>query len=325
MQAFIKDSKTFETTSINLVLDYELKYSIYDTVSSVTIPTPANLPQVGDIIYLDGNGFFGVIKNVSLDYGKTELDVNQIMTLLGRDMFYQSSTFTYLEDYIVELITDNYTNCSDSFYALPYLTATAVTHTSSQMLPDLENNIYSVKSYASKMRRLYNIFCTWGISRTQLTLTVAQQIKTVKNVDFSNPNYVLTEQDFSTKSVSKITTFCEENSQTQTWILLNDGSIVNTLQTTDRVNGEWVPLVVQTAAEVNDAVKDEFAKNEYSHKIEFQAPKSTGFNLYDKLNIKLNNSIFSSYVSSVTYKKNSDIIDVQCGELQMQYPFLNLL
>lgn len=274
MQAFVKDYKTFETTSINLVLDYELKYSIYDTVSSITIPTPANLPQVGDIIYLDGNGFFGVIKNVSPDYGKTELDVNQIMTLLGRNMFYQTSTFTYLEDYLVELINDNYTNCSDSFYALPYLTATAVTHTSSQMLPDLENNIYSVKSYASKMRRLYNIFCTWSISRTQLTLTVAQQIKTVKNVDFSNPNYVLTEQDFSTKSVSKITTFCEENSQTQTWILLNDGSIVNTPQTADRVNGEWVPLVVQTAAEVSDAVKDEFAKNEYSHKIEFQTPKA---------------------------------------------------
>ena len=325
MQAFVKDYKTFETTSINLVLDYELKYSIYDTVSSITIPTPANLPQVGDIIYLDGNGFFGVIKNVSPDYGKTELDVNQIITLLGRDMFYQTSTFTYLEDYLVELISDNYTNCSDSFYALPYLTATAVTHTSSQMLPDLDNNIYSVKSYASKMRRLYNIFCTWGISRTQLTLTVAQQIKTVKNVDFSNPNYVLTEQDFSTKSVSKITTFCEENSQTQTWILLSDGSIVNTPQTTDRANGEWVPLVVQTAAEVNDTVKDEFAKNEYSHKIEFQAPKSTGFSLYDRLNIKLNNSIFSSYVSGVTYKKNSDIIDVECGELQMQYPFLNLL
>lgn len=324
MRAFIKDRKTFETKSHNLVLDYELKYSIYDTVSSVTIETPVTLPGEGDIIYME-NGFFGVVKTVSPDFGQTVLDVNQIISLLSRDMFYTPAPFTYLEDYLAQLVQENFTQCSDAFYALPYLTAQAITHTAAQMNPDTEENIFSVKSYAAKMRRLYNIFCEWGISRDALTLQIVRRVKETKNVDFSNPLYVVASQDFSQQTVSKITSYCEGNGQTQTWTLLADGSITNSTPSANRVNGEWVPLVVAKAEDVEDSVRDEFAKNEYSHKIEFQAPKNRGFSLYDPLKIKLDNRIFTSYVSGVTERKSSDIVVVACGELQMQYPYLTLI
>lgn len=324
MRAFIKDRKTFETKSHNLVLDYELKYSIYDTVSSVTIETPAALPGEGDIIYME-NGFFGVVKTVSPNFGQTVLDVSQIISLLSRNMFYTPAPFTYLEDHLAQLVQENFTQCPDAFYALPYLAAQAITHTVAQMNPDTEENIFSVKSYAAKMRRLYNIFCEWEISRDALTLQIVRRVKETKNIDFSNPLYVVASQDFSQQTVSKITSYCEENGQTQTWTLLADGSITNSAPPENRVTGEWVPLVVAKAEDVEDSVRDEFAKNEYSHKIEFQAPKNRGFSLYDPLKIKLDNRIFTSYVSGVTERKSSDIVVVACGELQMQYPYLTLI
>ena len=325
MEAYIKDARTFITTSHNLVLDYTIKQSIYDEVSQVIIETPTMLPKEGDIIYLDGKRFFGVIKTVSPDHGKTELAVNQIITLFSREIFYSDMDFTYLEDNLKTLIDENYTNCVDAFYAMPYLSVRASTHTAAQLRPDLENNIYAVKDYASKMRRLYNIFCEWSISRDTLTLDIVQRYLETKNIDFSNPAYTITAQDFSSKTVSKITTFCEENNQTKEWILLKDGSIVNTAPEVGRVEGEWKPLVVSKEEDIDNDVKDEFAKNEYSHKIEFQAPIDTKFNLYDKLKIKLDNKIFSSYVSGITESKGSNVIDIQCGELQMQYPYLELL
>ena len=109
-----------------------------------------------------------------------------------RDRFYTDASFTYLEDRIAELITDNFIQCSDTFYAMPYLNVRTVTHTASQMRPDLENNIYAVKSYAAKARRVHNIFLEWDISRTNLSVDVVRRVKTVKNVDFSNPDYILT-------------------------------------------------------------------------------------------------------------------------------------
>ena len=326
MEAFVKDRKTFVTKSHNLVLDYNIHYSIYDTVSSIVIETPEILPQEGDILYLDGNGFFGVIKTISPDKGKTTLDCNQIITLFARDIYYQAGTWTYLEDYLTTLINANYTNCPDSYYALPYLQVTAATHTASQMGPDLDDdNVYNIKSYANKMRRLYNIFCEWGITRDTLSLDITYRSKQVKNIDFGNPNYVLLTQDFSEKSVSKITSFCTENSQQQDWVLLEDGSITNTAPATGRVPGEWITLTVQNAADVESSVRDTFAKNEYSHNITFQAPVSTGLRLYDRLKIKLDNQIFSSYVSGVIARAHSAVIEITCGELQMQYPYYNLL
>lgn len=323
MEAFIKDRRTFTTESHDLVLDYEIKRSIYDTVSSVTIKTPSILPKEGDIVYLE-TGFIGTISTVSVDHGRTELGINQIGALFSRNMFYTDASFTYLEDRIAELITDNFIQCSDTFYAMPYLNVRAVTHTASQMRPDLENNIYAVKSYAAKARRVHNIFLEWDISRTKLSVDVVRRVKTVKNVDFSNPDYILTAQDFSVKTVSKITTYCEENGQYKQWVLLKDGSIVNTEPATNRVAGEWATLVVPKAEDISEAVKDEFVKNEYSHKIEFQVSKEKGFELYDRLLIGLDNKVFSSYVSGVTERKGSNMVDVQCGELQMEFPYLDL-
>ena len=118
MRAFIKDRTTFATKSHNLVLDYALKYSIYDTVSRVTIQTPATLPGEGDILYME-NGFFGIIQAISPEEGKTRLDVNQIISLLERNMFYTPAPFTYLEDCLAQLVQENFTQCPDVFYALP--------------------------------------------------------------------------------------------------------------------------------------------------------------------------------------------------------------
>ena len=323
MQAFIKSIKTFETTSHNLVLDYEVKYSIYDTVSNITIATPSKLPKEGDILYME-NGFMGVISTVSPEYGATTLGCNQIVSLFARNMFYEDTARTYLEDYLADMISENYINCTDSFYAMPYLNVVAETHTASQMGPDLEDNIYSVKSYAAKMRRLYNIFLEWSLTRTSLNLNIARKVKNNINVDFSNPGFKLLSQDFSSSSVSKITSYCEETEEYKVWVLLDDGEIVNSSPSSGRVDGEWMPLRVQKASDVEDAVKDEFMKNEYSHNIEFQAPKSAGFGLYDKLNIKLDNKLFKSYVSGIAEKMGSNIVDIQCGELQMQYPYLEL-
>lgn len=323
MQAFIKSIKTFETTSHNLVLDYEVKYSIYDTVSNIIIETPSKLPKEGDILYME-NGFMGVISTVSPEYGATTLGCNQIVSLFSRNMFYTDAARTYLEDYLADMISENYINCADSFYAMPYLNVVAETHTASQMGPDLEDNIYSVKSYAAKMRRLYNIFLKWSLTRTSLNLNIARNVKNNINVDFSNPAFKLTTQDFSSSSVSKITSYCEETGEYKVWVLLDDGEIVNSSPSSGRVDGEWIPLRVQKASDVEDAVKDEFMKNEYSHKIEFMASKSAGFSLYDRLTIRLDNKIFSSYVSGVTFNKNSDVATISCGELQMQYPYLEL-
>lgn len=323
MICFIKDKKTFTTKAMETAVDYEIKESIYDTVSKVTIPTPKALPEEGDFLMFDGNPFVGIIKEVEIDGGETEISVEQAVKLFSREMFYTSASYTYLEDYLESLIDTNYTNCTDEVYEVPFLSVTAASHTSGNCKPDLEDNMYDIKSYISKLRRLQDIVCEWSFNRTTLSLEIYKKTFPVYNIDLSNPRYKMEEQTFSKETLGKLTVYCEETSAYSTWYLKTDGSVTQTYSTADRVEGEWRTLTVSEAADIQDDVKDEFAKNYYSHKVTFSTDRT--FNLYDRLKLRIDGKIFNSYVSGLISKKGSKMHTVECGELQTQYPFLNRL
>lgn len=323
MQAFIMDRRDFTVKSRGQVAGYDIKKSIFDAVSSVTVSDLSPTAGADDYIFLDGMDFLGVISDITAEGTAARLSVAQPESILSRQLIYTPRAYTYLEDNLSDLIQANFINCPDAFYAYPYMTAEALTHTAAQVLPDLDDNgVYTLKSYAAKIRRLYNIFLDWGVRRQKLTLTIAMRVKVLKKTDFGNPNYILTEQSFSGGRVTKVTTLCEENGQIKDWILLADGSIVNNPPLNGRIAGEWTVLNVRDAAEAENSAKNELLKNEYSHKIAFRAHKNEGFRLYDRLQIRLEDKLFYSYITETEEQSGSDYVNISCGELQTKYPFL---
>ena len=77
MIVYIKDRKTFTTKVIATAVDYEIHESIYDTVSKITIPTQSTPPAEGDFVMFDGINFVGLITEVEIDGGETEISVEQ--------------------------------------------------------------------------------------------------------------------------------------------------------------------------------------------------------------------------------------------------------
>ena len=324
MIVFIKDKNSFITTTMVSAVDYEVHESIYDTVSTITIPTQKSPINEGDFLMFDGMPFVGIVTEVDIDGGKTEISVEQAIKLFSRDMFYSATSYTYMEDYLKDLIDDNYTNCTDDLYEVPFLVVNALSHTSGSCKPDLDDNIFNIKSYTSKLRRLQDIVCEWDFNRTQLILNIYKKSFGIHNIDMSNPRYIITEQTISNQVVGKITVFCEENSAYSNWYLKTDGTVTSTQPSdADRVQGDWATLVVNNVADITDDVRDEFAQNYYSHKISFLT--DSHFEIYDRLKLRMDGKIFNSYVSGIIHKKGSKHIEVECGELQTQYPFLNRL
>lgn len=324
MICFIKDKKTFVTKAMVPAVGYELHESIYDTVSTISIPTTKSPIDEGDFVLFDGDPFVGIVTEVDIDGGRTELSVEQAVKVFSRDMFYSTSAYTYLEDYLKSLVDTNYTSCTDEIYELPFLSVNALSHTSANCKPDLDDNVYNIKSYISKLRRLHDIVCEWDFTRTQLILNIYKKTFTVHNIDMSNPSYIITEQTISNKVIGKITVYCEENTSYSTWYLKTDGTVTTTKPATlDRVDGEWTTLTVHETADIQNDVKDTFAQNYYSHKISFKT--DADFEIYDRLNLRIEGKIFSSYVSGIKKTKGSKYQEIECGELQTQYPFLNRL
>ena len=325
MIVFIKDKQSFITKAVATAVDYEIVESIYDALSTVVIPTPKTIPEEGDFLIFDGMPYVGIITEVNIDKGQTELSVEQAVKLFSRDMFYTAQSYTYLEDYLKGLIDDNYTNCSDAIYKVPFLEVNALTQTNRNCKPDLDdNNVFNIKSYISKLRRLQDIVCDWGYSRTGLTLNIYKKDFAQYNIDMSNPRYVITEQTISNQSIGKVTVFCEENSTYYTYYLLEDGTITTSYTTTGRVAGDWVTDTVSEVADISDAVADVVAQNYYSHKIAFRTDRKI-FKLYDRVVLRIDGKIFNSYIAGITHHKGSEYINIECGELQTQYPYLERL
>ena len=241
--------------------------------------------------------------------------------MFARERFYSTWTYTYLEDNLKSLIDTNFTNCTDEVYEIPYLSVIASTHTSGSCKPDLEDNIWSVSSYISKLRRLKSIVCDWSYTNTALTLTIYRKTFPNYNIDLSNPRIRVTEQTLSSYAVGKITAFAEDNSTYYTRYLKTDGTISATKPSlSDRVDGEWQTLIISDHNDLSDEVEDAFAQNTYSHKIKFTSDMS--FDLYDKLTIRTEGKMFSSYVSGIIRRNDTTMTEVECGELQTTYPFL---
>jgi len=89
----------------------------------------------------------------------------------------------------------------------------------------------------------------------------------------------------------------------------------------NRINGDWITLNVDKAVDVAMSVADQFAANTYSHSIVFTAPKGA-YELYDHIKIRVNNKIYTSYISTVTKTKGTELAEYKSGELQVQFPFL---
>lgn len=321
MHVFFKSIKTFQTKAAAMVLSFELTESIYDAMSTATITKPATLPTEGDIVVFE-NGFIGVLDSYSVENDALTLNILQPESIFARNMFFVAQTFTYAEDYLVSLITQNFTNQGDTFYRTPYLNATAVTHTRSNILPDVDDrNIFNVRDYAAKLRRIKNIRLIWTYSTSALNVGVSVVVPTQRNIDMSYPLFLSEEEVFSSVSVGKITVFCEETQEKTDWYMHSDGTIDNN-PTGTRVDGEWTVLTVNAADQVETSVIDEFAKNEYAHNITFSCPARYPIEFLDKVLVSKNNKLYKSYVSAVTLRSDSEEKRITCGELQTEFPYL---
>ena len=329
MYCIAKDRKTFRTItgSACAVVDYSLTLdSIYDETSEISITGAESAPTAGDFIYLE-NGYQGIAQEVEKNDGRIDLKCRQVSSLFSRELYYSKPEGETLEMRLKNMIDTNYTKQPDGLYRLPYLEVRALTSTSADTRPEIDDNgIYTVDAYMAKLARLHNIFVTCVFGRDTLAVEIARKVVPSRKIDFSDPGLNVTEQAFSCEKIGKITSRAEDTGKVRDWYLLRDGTITNSADAPERVEGDWKLLTVREEQDTTDAVADEFRSNSYSHKITFTAaPEKARFSFYDRVTIALDGNLFDSYIAAVRVKKDSGLTEYECGELRTTYPFKKLI
>nr|DAP07769.1 MAG TPA: collagen triple helix repeat protein [Caudoviricetes sp.] len=289
--------------------------SIYDEVSEFKIRGNESSAKAGDFFFADG--FFGIIKEVDKDRETLDITCNDIDTLFARDIPDDPGTVGgNIEGYIKSLIDKYYVNLSDAVYATPFLTVVASTSTVGSALPDVENGVWNVKSYLSKVRRLYNIHTSYSVVNGGLVMRLFHRDRQTHKVFLDLSDYEVLEESFAHEAIGKITTIAEDAGARQDWYLLTDGTVTNTYTDENRVDGTWEILNVSEAANAAEEVKNKFAENSDSHLIEFACNKDYAF--YDDLIVRTKEGqVLTSYISAIRRSSDRNKNVYKSGELRI--------
>ena len=320
MDCFVKDKKTFKTLCVCPVQDFDMTlWSIYDEVSTFKVSREKEMIfNEGDIIWF-GN-YCGIIKEAEVTTYTAELKCEHIFKTFSRDIPFIAGPSSGPESFLKSQIDEHYTNQPDSIYQLPFLDVSALTSTVSSINPDVDDGVWNIKSYIAKIRRVLNIFTEFTATKDTLKIRIAQRTGAVKQIDLSDSQIKVLEETYSNKSLGKITSICEETEDIKDWFLLEDGTITDIYQSTDRVVGDWKTINVSKAEDIEYKVRDEFAKNSFSHKILFNIPTSRArFSFYDRIMIASKGRLYYSYIAAVRYAKSSTKTEYQCGELRTTF------
>lgn len=312
---YFRDRKTFRLKGLGESMDYRLVLgSIYGDYTRIIMPEVKGIVS-GDFV-LNDSGFLAIIDSVDKEAGAMQLNVKDISNLFARKIVFNGTqSSSSVEAYIQGLITTNYISLADTMFRLPFLTITTGSTTAEVSQPDTEGGFYTIKSYLSKVRRLYGIQVEYNIQVNTLTGTL-KQVQNKKQLFLDNSNYHIEEEAYSNNTLSKITAF---NSDTQTatdYYLLDDGSVTTNMNAPGRVDGIWDAITVGDNEIELERVKDKLKENTFSHKITFlSSEKDARYNFYDYVKVSLRGNIYESYIAK--HIVNSDgTTEYQLGELR---------
>lgn len=312
MIAYLKRRSTFATYDKLDIFKYNIALgSIYDE-NSMFMAVGEVEANAEDFIIFDD--FIGIIDRTtpSADGNTTEIICVDIIQAFKRKLVFPTPPAT-IEAFIKSEIEDNFKNTSDQEFDMPYLNVTS-TNATSFIAPDLDGGMYNLKSYIAKVRRVKNVFVSFSFTGDILNIDIAATIPDVHNIILKDSDHELISQSIAESSIAKITTF--QGVTEKDWYLNEDGSITNSVPS-PRVAGAWIGLPLDASLTDTEAVADEFAKNSKSHKIEFRS--ETQYNFYSTVNLKLKDSVLSSYISVIRIDSEDARRLYKTGELRVTF------
>lgn len=311
MLCFTKRRSDFKNAGPYVVLEndgYDIALdSVYDDTSTITVLTELSGVE-GDFLYFDG--WLGLISKIQPDKGQTTITCSNILNAFTRSLV--NDTGTYIEAFIKSKLENEYRNLTDTMYDMPYLSV-STTSSTAFIPPDLDNNnLWNLKAYIAKVRRLASVFCTFKVSGNTLTVEIGVKTIPTRKVDFNDRTHRLESESYSKTSIAKVTAITETT--TTDYYLHSDGTY-DTVNA-DRVDGDWVVLPT-TDANAATTVADTFARSAYSHLITFYSDRT--FNFYDRLQIRTESGrVLNSYISRVRKSARNGVL-YKSGELRATF------
>lgn len=337
MEAYIKSFSSFyalrqvSTTDWSLVLD-----SLDSQGSSITVGGD-DIPGTIAGNWLILNGIPMRIEVVTPGKGLTRFTLSAAEEIFNRQLladYDATGTIPTWPDstiggFIQRIIEREWVNQADARYATSYISVTNLDNTPF-VAPELDDNgIWNLLAYIRWARVNFNISLTWTVERNGLRVTIHREPVTLHPLVLGDGHTQLASSSFASQRIAKVTVIQphevepEEEPENDAepvfemtstdWFLCADGTATDDPDATNRVDGEWITIVIGDGDDQAEKVQEEFAKNGESHKVELYTDVQMAVG--DRFRVKLNGELFEGTVVRRFLKKGDRRVLYTSGEL----------
>lgn len=323
MYIFFKNRKDFKTISKSIPQFWDLPiYASTSESGSLTIRNEGRKDYSNDLVYILGHLF--LIEESTPENGTISLKLNDPAMLFSRQLIYPDNPESTFGAFIAARITDEFINCSDTAYRIPYLTV--VNNDSTEFIaPELQDDkLYSLYDVICQARE-NGVIIDFLINGSQLKVHIYTNTNAPHNIFFSDGHAELSSESFSNVKVAKITVLkaVEQNSEeieeesgqeyeSSDWYLSSTGEVSNTVPSS-RAEGDWEYLTISSDEDPEEKAKAKFKENISSHKIEFYSDRK--YQLWDTVKFKIDGELFESKIVAVFVSSKYSKYLYRCGDL----------
>lgn len=307
MRAYFKSLAAFRTSGSADVLAASLCLgSVSGDASSVTVVGDFERSITGDWLIYDGHLY--VISKTKPQDGRTLLTLAEPIEAFARPLVWEEPAgVTTVGGMIAAVLTAEFKNQPDAVYAFPYLSVSN-SDTTPYIAPDVDDKgAWSLVEYIRTVRQVYGIRINFSVDGDTLSVTISKGTTTPRVVVFGDGHSQLNSAAYSKSGLAKITVIQPEDTgevdsdgnpiledTTTDWYLDEDGSVSTTIPGR-RAKGEWSLISVSAGQDQEQKVRETFAKNSASHRVEFYSDRE--LDVFDPCSIRLAGEVLTSYIS----------------------------
>ena len=327
-----KSGSTLDVKDIVEIADFEINIDEETNARSFVNVLKKTTAKAKDIVAIKRNSeviYWGIIDEIQNENGKklnqyilkhiTNL-FNRTIRLLNENIIRENG----VEDFVSSTINTFFTNNSDTFTNILWLTTNVVTHTPKQTsVTNVENNIYNFHNWIINCTQKYDIVYSFSIVNKKLLMTIENKTYSKELIDVKAQSISNYTEVFETDVVAKVIVLYDkkngvENSGIYSLYLKADRTTTTNASDQNRADGNVTTVYTENYEDANQKALDVMKANSYNHNITF--------NYYDRIikvgtpiAIKTKESIiYDTYISAVkiTPKK---FIEYTCGNIRVKF------
>ena len=302
MIVYVKDQHTYRTVghaatiSTSLVLDALDK----ETGAVTVVGTAFGRKNTGDWLIADGTVY--LIVAVKPEADRTILTVASPLEAFSRPLEIPEGKLPQTcGRCIATTLHTGWIDCADPAYQMGYLVVSN-SDTTDFIRPEVDSNgIWRLTDYCRLLRYTYNITVRFQDSMGKLLCHIQREAEARHQVAFEDGHSQLISVDYSRKATAKITVLQElpdsgdpPKVSRSVWYLAEDGTI-STQVPARRAEGVWDMLRLRATDDQEARVRQAFAKNRSSHKLEFWSDRDLAVG--DRCGFFVYGEVLESYIS----------------------------